>query len=119
MSPLMIAVLVFIAVQALLGVLLFVLTDSTGKIADRLDMLTGRKKKEDEQTNILKKSAIERDKKSLLKMFTPNLPSLHKVITQADANIKPSTLMAIGSVLGFLGFTGSWLLGVQIYLAPL
>ncbi len=63
MSPLLISVLVFVGVQALVGLLLFVFTDNSGKLSDRLDLLTGKKKKDDEQTNILKKSAFERDKK--------------------------------------------------------
>jgi tight adherence protein B len=118
MSPLLISALVFIAIQALLGVLLFVFNDTSGKTAERLDLLTGKKKKDDEQTNILKRSAFERDKKSLLEMFTPNLPSLQKLIVQADAHIRGSTLMGIGILLGALGFTVSWMAGVRIWLAP-
>lgn len=119
MSPLVISALVFIAVQALLGVLLFVFNNGSGKTSERLDVLTGRKKKEDEQTSILKKTAIERDKKSLLEMITPNIPSLQKLIVQADANIKAGTLLGIGAVLGLLGFTASWLAGAKIWLAPI
>jgi tight adherence protein B len=118
MSPLLISALVFIAIQALLGVLLFVFNDTSGKTAERLDLLTGKKKKDDEQNNILKRSAFERDKKSLLEMFTPNLPSLQKLIVQADAHIRGSTLMGIGILLGALGFTVSWMAGVRIWLAP-
>jgi tight adherence protein B len=119
MSPLLISVLVFVAVQAMLGMLLFVFNDSSGKLTERLDVLTGKKKKEDEQTNILKKSAFERDKKSLLEMLTPNMPSLQKLILQADAHISASTLVGIGALLGILGFTASWLAGVRIWMAPL
>lgn len=118
MSPLMISLLVFFGVTALLGVLAFVFADSGSKTADRLDTLTGKKRKEDEGTNILKKTAFDRDKKSLLEMLTPNLPSLRKLIEQADANIKPSTLFGIGAILGVLGFTASWIAGVKIWLAP-
>jgi tight adherence protein B len=119
MTPLMIILLVFLGIQALFGVLLFVFNDGSGKIADRLDLLTGRKKKDDEQTTILKQSALDRDKKSLLEMLTPNVPSLQKLIVQADANIKAGTLMSIGAGLGLLGFTASWLAGVKIWLAPI
>jgi tight adherence protein B len=119
MSPLMISLLVFIAVQALLGALLFLFNDGSAKITERLELLTGRKKKEDQATSILKKTAIDRDKKSLLEALTPNIPSLQKLIMQADAHIKASTLMGIGFVLGVLGFSGSWLMGVKLYLAPI
>jgi tight adherence protein B len=119
MSPLMISVLVFIAIQALLGALLFLFNDGSGKIAERLELLTGRRKKEDAATSILKKTALDRDKKSLLEALTPNIPSLQKLIAQADAHIKASTLISIGLLLGLLGFSASWLMGVKLYLAPI
>ena len=67
----------------------------------------------------MKKTAFERDKKSLLEQLTPNLPSLQKLIVQADVHIRPSTLFGIGAALGVVGATLSWLAGVKIYLAPL
>jgi len=45
--------------------LAFVLNDNGSKAADRLDTLTGRKRRR-RTTNILKKTAYDRDKKSLL-----------------------------------------------------
>jgi tight adherence protein B len=119
MSPIVIMLMVFLGVSALLGALLFVFSDSSKKASERLDLLTGRRFREDEKTSILKKTAIDRDKKSLLEAVTPNIPSLQKVIVQADAHIKPSTLVGIGLLLGGLGFSISWLMGVKIYLAPL
>jgi tight adherence protein B len=119
MTPLVISVLAFAGVSAVIGLLAFVLSDNGSKITDRLDMLTGRKKKEDEATSILKKSAIDRDKKSLLEALTPNLPSLAKIIVQADAHIRASTLFGIGLVLGLVGSSASWMMGVKPYLAPI
>jgi tight adherence protein B len=108
-----------IGVAAVIGVFFFIFSEGAGKTGERLDLLTGRKKKEDEATNILKKTAIERDKKSLLEALTPNIVSLQKLIIQGDANITPSTFMVISLILGALGFTASWLGGVKLYLAPL
>jgi tight adherence protein B len=119
MSPLIIYALVFIGVSAVIGVLFFIFGDAGGKTTERLDMLTGRRKKEDEATNILKKTAIDRDKRSLIDALTPNVPTLQKLIVQADANIMPSTFMIITGILGALGFTASWLAGVKVYFAPL
>jgi tight adherence protein B len=119
MTPLMITIFAFVGVSAVVGLLAFVLNDNSSKVTDRLDTITGRKKKDDETTTILKKSAFERDKKSLLEALTPNLPSLGKIIVQADVHIRPSTLFGIGLVLGLLGSTASWMAGVKIYLAPL
>jgi tight adherence protein B len=119
MSPLVIYALVFIGVTSIIGVLFFIFGEGQAKTTERLDVLTGRKRKDDETATILRKTALDRDKKSLLNALTPNIPSLQKLIVQADANITPSTFMAISIVLGLLGFTVSWLAGVKIYLAPL
>ena len=119
MSPLLISLLVFLAVQAVIGALAFVFLGGGSKTVERLDLLTGRRRKEDEATNILKKTAFDRDKKSLLEALTPNLPSLQKLIVQADVHIRPSTLFGIGAVLGVVGASLSWLAGVKLYLAPL
>ncbi len=119
MSPLVISLLVFLVVEAVIGVLAFVFSGNNTRMQDRLDTLTGKKKKEDAGTTILKRTAFERDKKSLLEMLTPHLPSLQKLIVQADVHIRPSTLFGIGTLLGVGGVTLSWLAGVKIYLAPL
>jgi tight adherence protein B len=119
MSPLLIYALVFIGVSAVIGMLFFIFGDGTGKTAERLDALTGKRRRDDEATTILKKTALDRDKKSLLEAITPNIPTLKKLIVQADANITPSTFMIISLILGALGFTASWLAGVKIYFAPL
>ena len=119
MSPLFIYALVFISVSAVIGVLFFVLGEGQVKTAERLDLLTGRKRKEDEATTILRKTAVDRDKQSLLAVLTPNVPSLQKLIIQGDANITPSTFMIISLILGALGFTASWMAGVKVYFAPL
>jgi len=119
MSPLILDALVFIAVSAIIGSLFFIFDNKNGKTNDRLDLLTGKKRKDDETTNILRKTALDLDKKSLLEALTPNLPSLQKLIIQADANITPSTFMGISLILGAMGFTASWLAGVKIYFAPL
>lgn len=119
MSPLLISFFVFAAVTTIIGALAFVFGDGSGKTAERLDLLTGRKRKDDATTTILKKTAFDRDKKSLLEALTPNLPSLQKLIVQADVHIKASTLFGIGFVLGVIGASISWLAGVKLYLAPI
>jgi tight adherence protein B len=119
MSPLLISALAFVGVACVVGLVAFVFGDNSSKTVDRLELLTGKKNKEDRSTTILKKAAFERDKKSVLEMLTPNIPSLHKLIVQSDCHIKASTLFGIGMALGVLGATGSWLAGVKIYLAPI
>src|SRR5262249_25695282 len=110
MSPLMISVMTFVAVTALVGLLALVLTSNgASRTADRLDTLTGRRKKDDESTNILRKSAFEHDRKSLMDMLTPRFLSLRTLFVQADCHIKPATLLAFGLLLSVLGATVCWL----------
>jgi tight adherence protein B len=118
MTPVVISVMAFFGVAAVVGLVAFAFRDNSQKAADRLDSLTGRRRKDDATMEILKKTAFERDKKSLLEMLTPNMPSLQKIFTQADCHINPSTLFGVGLVLGFLGATASWLAGVPLILAP-
>jgi tight adherence protein B len=110
---------VFLGVASLVGLVAFLFRDGPAKAADRLDTLTGKKRKDDAATEILKKTAFEKDKKNLLESLIPNIPSLQKVCEQADCHIKPSTLFGIGGLLGLLAATTSWLLQVPIILAPL
>src|SRR6267154_1526633 len=105
MAPLLIYGMVFICVSAIVGVLFFIFGEGSAKTAERLDMLTGKRRREDETTTILKKTALDRDKKSLLEALTPNIPTVQKLIVQADANITPSTFMVISLVLAAVGFT--------------
>lgn len=119
MSPLLISLLVFIGIEGVILALFFVFNGQSDKMTDRLDALTGKRKKDDETTSILKKTALDRDKKNLLEMFTPNIVSLQKLIVQADVNIKASTLFGIGALLGILGFAASLLATGRIYIAPI
>jgi tight adherence protein B len=116
----MISVLAFLGVSAVVGLVMFVLVDNSNqKTVDRLDTLTGKRKREDSSASILRKTAFDHDKKSLLEMFLPAFPSLQKLFMQADCHIKPSTLTGIGLGLALLGATGSMLAGVKWYLAPI
>jgi tight adherence protein B len=119
-TTLLISLLAFAAVTGIIGVLAFVLRDAGGpKTSNRLDVLIGKKKREDSGADILKKTAFESDKKSLLELLTPNLPSLRKVFEQADCHIKPSTLFGVSILLGVIAMTGSFMAGVPWFFMPL
>jgi tight adherence protein B len=120
MTPMLISITAFLAVSALVGLVAFALRDySAPKTADRLDTLIGKRRKDDAGADILKRTAFDGDKKSMLEMITPNIPSLQHVFEQADCSIRPSTLFGIGLVLAVVGATGSWLAQVPWFLAPL
>ena len=119
MTPLMISLISFVAVATVVGLVAFVMRDTGTTTAERLDTLVGKRGKGDPGADILKKTAFESDKKSFLEAITPNLPSLQKILEQADAHIKVSTLFGIGMLLAVLGATGSWLARVPWFFAPL
>ncbi|MCC6419024.1 MAG: type II secretion system F family protein [Gemmataceae bacterium] len=119
MTPLLISLLAFLGVTAVVGLVMFVLADDgSNRTRDRLDTLTGKRRRDDGATSILRQTAFERDKQSLLEMFIPQLPSLQKLFLQADCNIKPSTLFGVGILLALVGATGSWLAGIKWFVAP-
>src|SRR5262249_19507751 len=104
----------------LVGVVALLLRDYGNAGTDeRLDILVGKRPQTDASTDILKRSAFESDKRSLLELITPNLPSLKRILEQADCRIPASTLFGIGIVLAFLGAVMSWLARVPWFLAPL
>jgi tight adherence protein B len=115
----MISLLAFLGVSALVGLVAFSFRDTSGRAAERLDSLTGRRLKSEAGMDILRKTAFENDKKSFFQMLTPQFPSWKRIFMQADCHINPSTLFGIGLVLGVLGATASWLGGVPLVFAPL
>jgi tight adherence protein B len=112
--------MVFLAVASIVGLLAFVLRDGGPQTATRLDLLVGKRGRVDvEKADILRKTAMESDKKSLLDALTPKFLSPQKVFEQADCHIKPSTLFGIGLGLAALGATAGVLVKMPLYLVPL
>jgi tight adherence protein B len=118
-TTLIVPLVAFGVVAGLVGLVAFVFRDTGPKPGNRLDVLVGKRRKDDGATDILRKTAFENDKKSLLAFLTPNLPSLERLFQQADCHIRPSTLFGIGLLLAVLGATGSWLANVPWFLTPL
>ncbi len=120
MPTLLIAGLVGILVVGMIIALTMALSKPTdARASERLDALVGRKTSKDSSADMLLKQALQEvDKKNLLDRLTPTMLNLPKMIEQADANVKPSTLVGIGllaaAVCGPLaGFF------VNIYVAPI
>jgi tight adherence protein B len=102
--------MVFVTVVSLIGVVAFVFRDNTPVAATRLELLVGKRNRQEHgATDILRKTAAEGDKNSLLDAITPKVLSLNKIFEQADCHIKPSTLFGIGLLLGAVGGTGALL----------
>src|SRR6516165_1319276 len=106
MTPILVSVMAFVAVSALVGVVAVVFRDGAPKTATRLDMLIGKRSREQDQgADILRKTAFDGDKQNLLEMLTPKFLSPQKLFEQADCHIKPSTLFCVGLVLAAIGVT--------------
>ena len=85
MTPTIISMLVFLGVTAVIGLLAFVFREQGPQTATRLDLLVGKRSRKDQQgTDILRKTAFENDKKSLLEAITPKFLSPQKLFEQAD-----------------------------------
>lgn len=130
MTTLLICGAVFVAVSTLVGLVAFAFRDSGKGTAERLDALVGKRQKSDATTEILKKTAFESDKRSLLEMITPQFVSMGKIFEQADCHIRPSTLFGVSMILAVLGATASCLVpkvpwifapivGVIMFMIPL
>ena len=121
MNPmLLIPVLAFLSVAALIGVLAFVFRDTTPQTATRLDMLIGKRRREDDpSTDILRRSAFENDKKSLMEWLTPKFMSPQKFFEQADCHIKPSTLFGIALLLAVAGGTLAYVVQSMALMIPI
>src|SRR5262245_59947143 len=119
MTPLTISIVAFFAVSTMVGLVALALRDTGSKSSDRLDVLVGKRRADDPATDILKKTAFESDKRSMLEILTPNLPSLQKIFEQANCHKQMSTIFGVGLILALLGTTASWLARVPWFLAPL
>jgi tight adherence protein B len=118
MLTILIPLMVFGSVATVIGVLAFVFRGEQPKAATRLDLLVGKRRKDDTQADILRKTAFENDKKSLLEAITPKFLTPQKLFEQADCHIKPSTLFGIGILLASVGVTVSWLAKVPWFFLP-
>ena len=120
MTPTIISMLVFLGVTAVIGLLAFVFREQGAQTATRLDLLVGKRSRKDQQgTDILRKTAFENDKKSLLEAITPKFLSPQKLFEQADCNIKPGTLMGVGILLAAFGAVITMLAKLPLWLVPI
>ncbi len=116
LMPFLIALLVGGALFALMTVLLNRGDDT--RAGERLDVLVGRGSRKDSSADMLLQDALKAvDKKNILDQLTPEVFNLTRVIEQADANVKPSSLFGIGMIAAFLGGLVSAAL-VNVYVAP-
>src|SRR6266487_556594 len=119
LSPTVVSMMVFLGVSGVIGLLAFVFRDTTARTATRLDLLVGKRRREEGGPDILRQTAFENDKKSLLEWLTPKLFSPKKVFEQADCHIPPSTLFGVSMLMAVLGATVTIMARVPWVFAPM
>jgi tight adherence protein B len=113
--------IVALLVGGCVGALAFILRGEESRADDRLGQLvSGKRPKSDPQGDILRAGAIESDKKTLLEMVTPNVPSLHRIFEQADVNIQPSAMFGLGLLFAAVAMTATMVAPkVPLFAAPI
>jgi tight adherence protein B len=118
-NPMVISAMAFMAVFGIVAVLAFMLRDSNARTTTRLDMLVGKRRRNDEQQDILRQAAFENDKKTFLEFLTPRFLTPRKWFEQADCHLPPSTLFGIGVLLAAVGAALTLLARVPWWFAPI
>jgi tight adherence protein B len=118
MNPTVISAMVFLTVTGIVALLTFVFRDNTPRTATRLDMLVGKRRRDDDQQAILRDAAFEKDKKSFLELLTPKFLSPRAMFEQADCHLPPSTLFGVSLMLALAGATLTLLAKVPWFFAP-
>ncbi|MFM7151538.1 MAG: type II secretion system F family protein [Gemmataceae bacterium] len=125
LSPVvLIPILVFVAIVSLVGVLAFVFREQTPQAVTRLDIIVNKRTQGKssaasmEASDILRKSAFESDKKSIIDALTPRLPSMERLFEQADCNISPTTLTGVGLLLAVMGSGVTLLAKLPLFIIP-
>ena len=120
MDPVVIAVLAFLVVAGFIGMIAVFFRDTDGtRASERLDALVGRGGRRESSADLLLKQALsEVDKKNIFDLLTPKFLSMDRYFEQADANIRPSALVAISVGMALVGGMLSALIARSMFVAP-
>ncbi len=120
MDPVVIAVLAFLIVAGLVGLVAVFFRDTDGsRASERLDALVGRGGRRESSADLLLKQAMrEVDKKNIFELISPKFQSMERYFEQADAHIRPSALFAISVGMGMVGGMLSALIARSMFVAP-
>ena len=111
-NPMILSVVVFFAVASLIGAVIFVIRDfSATSTEDRLDILTGRKVRDDDKTEKITKEELIRESvnglSGIFSGLTSRLEKMRWLFEQADSPIKADAFLGLTVGFGVLGFVGA------------
>lgn len=122
MSPLLIPLCVFIAVVALVGGVMFAVTDMRPTRAeDRLQVLTGQKTAETETRGLMKEEIYQEGVSGLAGLFnglSHYFENLGRLFEQSESPLSPSAFFGLSFVLSILGAAGAAIARAPIPLYP-
>ncbi|MCH7988518.1 MAG: type II secretion system F family protein [Planctomycetes bacterium] len=111
-NPMLLSVMAFFAVAALIGAIVFVMRDFRAtSTEDRLDILTGRKVRENANSEKITKEELIRGGvdglAGVFSGFASRLEKLSWLFEQADSPIKGEAFLGLTIGFGVLGFAGA------------
>jgi len=122
MDPIVISVVAFVGVVALVGGVAFVLNGGGSKAEDRLEVITGKKVREEANAGIMKEEVLSEGLAGISRGFgamTDRLGRLTLLFEQADSPIKADMFFIISGVMAVLGGAIAFVFGAPIPLIPL
>ena len=121
MDPIVISIAVFLAVVALVGAVLVFMGNDASKTEDRLEIITGKKAREEQSTGIMKEEVISESLSGLSNAvggIFGKISNMKRLFEQADSPIKADMFFIISLGLGALGTVGAWFARAPLPLLP-
>lgn len=121
MDPMVISIAVFLAVVALVGAVAFVFIRESSRAEDRLEVITGKKVREEKSTGIMKDEVISEGLSGISSAvggLFERFSNLKLLFEQADSPIKADVFVIISLAMGALGAAGAYFAGAPVPLLP-
>ena len=121
-QTLIISIAAFFGMMALVGAIAFVFKDfSSSKAEDRLAVITGKKKADEESASLLKEEFVKGGLNSLSDQaahFFEKFGNLKLLLEQAEAPFKADTFLLMTGVAGAAGFALAWFTNAPVPFCP-
>ncbi|QDT44402.1 Bacterial type II secretion system protein F domain protein [Gimesia alba] len=121
-QTLIISIAAFFGMMALVGAIVFVFKDfSSSKAEDRLAVITGKKKADEESASLLKEEFVKGGLNSLsdqVAHFFEKFGNLKLLLEQAEAPFKADTFLLMTGVAAAAGFALAWFTNAPVPFCP-